>query len=127
MAGRTRIASQIKTLTQFLYLFGGVVKGFESVELASRTEPASPAAIQQNERNKLRVKESIRNVRDGLDKLETDFRFQPALARYYQRLAGVASAGERAENQAMANHFDEAGRLLLKVVDQLADTLAAMR
>ena len=125
-AGAAQVAAQIKTMTHFVYLFGGIAKGIESVDQASKQE-ASAAAIEQNERNKTKVRESIRNVREGLDKLESDFRFNPTLQRYYPYLAGVARTGETAENQAAANRFDEAGRSLLKVIDQLADALAAMR
>jgi hypothetical protein len=126
-AGRDRLAGQIKTMTQFLYLFGGVAKGIEAADSAARNREASSASIEQNERNKTRVRESIRNVRDGLDKLERDFRSDPALKNYYQYIAGVGAIGETAENQAAANRFDEAGRSLLKAVNQLADALAAMR
>lgn len=126
-AGRDRLAGQIKTLTQFLYLLGGIAKGIEATDLAARNREASPAGVEQNERNKARVRESIRNVRDGLDKLERDFRGEPALKAYYQYLAGVAAIAETAENHAAANRFDEAGRSLLKAVNQLADALAAMR
>jgi hypothetical protein len=126
-AGRDRLSGQIKTLTQFLYLLGGITKGIEASDLAARNREASSASIEQNERNKARVRESIRNVRDGLDKLERDFRGDAGLRTYYQYLAGVAAIAETAENQAAANRFDEAGRSLLKAVNQLADALAAMR
>jgi hypothetical protein len=106
---------------------GGIAKGIEAADLAARNREASPAVVEQNERNKTRVRESIRNVRDGLDKLERDFRGDPGLKTYYQYLAGVAAIAETAENQAAANRFDEAGRSLLKAVNQLADALAAMR
>ncbi|HVG20345.1 MAG TPA: hypothetical protein VNI02_14940 [Blastocatellia bacterium] len=126
-AGRDRLAGQIKTLSQFLYLLGGIAKGIEATDLAARNREASSASVEQNERNKTRVRESIRNVRDGLDKLERDFRGDAALRTYYQYLAGVAAIAETAENQAAASRFDEAGRSLLKAVNQLADALAAMR
>ena len=126
-AGAAAIAAQIKTMTHFTYLLGGVVKGIESVDQAVGKNEASPTAREQNERNKARVRDSLRSVREGLDKLEGDFRFHSTLKNYYQYLNGVARAGELAENQAAANRFDEAGRTLLKVIDQLTDALGAMR
>ena len=127
LAGRQQVAAQIKVLTQFLYLLGGITKGIESADQAARNREVSTAAIEQNERNKTKVRDSLRNIRAGLDKLEADFRFNTKLASYYSSLAGVARIGEMAENQAAANRFDEAGRSLVKAVNQLADTLAAMR
>lgn len=126
-AGRERVAAQAKVLTHFLYLYGGVVKGIESVDLAARNNEASSTAIDQNERNKTKVKESIRNLRAGFDKLGSDFLANPALKNYYPSIAGVARTVEAAENQAAANRFDEAGKTLLRAADQLADTLAAIR
>jgi hypothetical protein len=126
-SGRERLAQQIKTLSQFLYLFGGISKGIESVDQAARDRMSSSASIEQNQRIKAKVKESIGNVRQGLDKLEADFRINPALRSHYTYVAGVAGIGQAAESQAAADRFDEAGRSLLKAVNQLADALAAIR
>ena len=46
--------------------------------------------------------------------------FNPALSSYFPYLSGVARTGETAEAQAAANRFDEAGKSLLKIIDQLA-------
>lgn len=126
-AGRERISAQIKTLSNFLYLYGGIAKGIESADQAARSGEASPVATQQNDRTKARVKESIKNVRAGLDKLESDFRFNAAWRSYYPHISGVALLGETAETQAAANRFDEAGRTLLQAVNKLADALTTMR
>jgi hypothetical protein len=126
-AGRARVAEQIKTLTQFLYLLRGVTKDIESADLANRGRDASPLAIEQNQRSKAKVRESIRSVREGLDKLESSFYANAALRIYYHRISGVARIGEMAENKAATYNFDEAGRLLIKAVGQLADALVAVR
>lgn len=126
-AGRERISSQVKTLSQFLYLYGGIIKGIESADQATRSGGASSIAMEQNERIKTRVKESIKNVRAGLDKLEADFRSSAELKSFFPYISGVARVGETAETQAAANRFDEAGRSLLKAVNQLADALTAIR
>jgi hypothetical protein len=125
--GRERVAAQIKTLTHFVYLLGGIAKGIESVDLAVRNKEASPGAIEQNQRNKTSIRQSLRTVRDGLDRLESDFHYNTAWQNYYMYVSGVARLGEAAETQAAGNRFDEAGRTLLKAVGQLADALAAMR
>ena len=127
IAGATRVADQIKTLTKFIYLLGGVAKGLEAVDEAARRNEASPALLQQAQQNKNTVKTSIQNVREGLDKLEIDFRNTPELQPYYIKLAGVAAGAADAEQQAAANQFDRAGRSLLNVVNRLTDVLLAMR
>ena len=124
--GATRVADQIKILTKFIYLLGGVAKGLESVDDAVRRNQASPGAIDQAQRSKLVVRNSIRNVRDGLDQLESYVRTTPELQRYYIKLAGVAAGAATAEEQAAANQFDKAGRTLLEVVGRLTDALQEM-
>jgi len=126
-AGATKVADQIKNLTRFVYLLGGVAKGIEQVDEAARKNEASPTALQQNEQNKATVKTSLRNVREGLDQLEIYFRGTPGLLDYYLKLAGSASGAATAEDQAAAGHFDQAGRSLLEVVNRLTDVLLVMR
>jgi hypothetical protein len=125
--GATKVADQIKNLTRFVYLLGGVAKGIEQVDEAARKNEASPTALQQNEQNKATVKTSLRNVREGLDQLEIYFRGTPGLLDYYLKLAGSASGAATAEDQAAAGHFDQAGRSLLEVVNRLTDVLLEMR
>ena len=126
-AGAVRVAEQIKVLARFIYLLGGVAKGLEGVDDATRRNEASAAVIDQAKQNKATVRASIQSVREGLDKLEIDFRGTPELQRYYIKLAGVAARAATAEDLAAANQFDKAGRTLLEVVNHLADVLLEMR
>jgi hypothetical protein len=126
-AGATRVADQIKTLTKFIYLLGGVAKGLEGADDAARRNEASPAIIEQTAKSKVTVRTSIQTIREALDKLEIEFRATPELQRYYIKLAGTASGAATAEELAAANQFDRAGRTLLGVVNQLTDVLLEMR
>jgi hypothetical protein len=126
-AGATKVAEQIKNLTKFVYLLGGVAKGIEQVDEAAKKNEASPTALQQNEQNKTTVKNSLQNVREGLDQLEIYFRATPGLLDGYLKLAGSASGAADAESQAAAGHFDQAGRTMLGVVNRLTDVLLVMR
>jgi hypothetical protein len=75
--GATRVADQIKILTRFIYLLGGVAKGLEGVDDATRRNEASTSIVEQATRNKGTVRASIQSVREGLDKLEIEFRTTP--------------------------------------------------
>jgi hypothetical protein len=125
--GATRVADQVKNLTRFLYLLGGVAKGIEAVDDAARRNEASPTVLEQAKRNKDTVRTSIRSVREGLDALEIHFRTTPELQRYYIKLAGVAAGAATAEDQAAAGQFDRAGRSLIEVVNRLTDVLVEMQ
>jgi len=126
-AGATKVADQIKNLSRFLYLLGGVAKGIEELDTAARSNQGSPAALQQNEQNKAKVRASFQDFRVGLDQLEIYFRATPGLQGYYLKLAGSAAGAAAAEEQAAAGHFDQAGRSLLGVVNRLTDVLLVMR
>ena len=93
---------------------------------AARRNEASPAILEQARKNKVTVRTSIQDVKEGLDKLEIDFRTTPDLQRYYIKLAGAAAGAATAEGQAAANQFDQAGRTLLGVVNRLTDVLLEM-
>ena len=125
--GAQRVADQIKHLTRFIYVLGGVTSGIAAVDEAVRRNEASPAIVQKNQQSKVTVKTSITGFREGLDKLEIDFRSTPELQPYYIKLAGVASGAAAAEELAAGNQFDRAGRTLLEVVNRLADVLVIMR
>jgi hypothetical protein len=125
--GATEIADQIKILTRFIYVLGGVAKGIEQTEGAVRRNEASPSIAAQLQKDKATVKDSLRSVREGLDKLEIKFRSAPELNRYYTDLVGSAAGAASAEEQATSGHLDQAGRLLLGVVNRLTDVLLEMK
>jgi hypothetical protein len=126
-AGAGRVADQIKFLTKFIYLLGGVTNGIAAVDEAARRNEASPAVVQKNQQNKATVRTSIQGFRESLDKLEIDFRATPELQPYYIKLAGSAAGAATAEEQAAKSQFDAAGRSLLGVINRLTDVLVAMR
>ena len=121
--GATRVATQIKNLTTFLYLLGGVAKDIEAIDASAKAGQASPT----NERNKAQLKQSFEDFRVGLDQLEIYFRSTPELQPYYVKLVGSASGAAGAEDLAGQGHFRDAGRSLISVVGRLADVLVSMR
>ena len=125
--GATRVAEQIKLLTKFTYLLGSINSGIAAADDEIRRNQASPEVVQNNQKSKARVRSSIQGFRDGLDKLEIDFRATPELQPYYIKLAGVAAGAATADEQAGANQFDAAGRTLLNVINRLTDVLVIMR
>jgi hypothetical protein len=126
-AASQRVSAQIKSLSQFLYVLGGVIKGIEAAERAAQGPNVPPDALAQTEKSKTSVKDSIRNVRAGLEQLEAELSGKPAIRPYVHRFLGASEIARTAEQQADAGQFDQAGRTLLRVVDKLSDGLAAMQ
>jgi hypothetical protein len=120
--GANRVANQIKNLSRFLYLVGGVVKGIEAIDAQSKDGQTSPT----NEKNKAQLRASFTDFRVGLDALEVYFRSTPELQPYYTKLVGSASGAATAEQQALSGQFNQACNSLLGVVGRLTDVLVAM-
>jgi hypothetical protein len=127
MQGATRVAELVKNIARFTYLLGGINSTINAVDDAAKQNQVSPAGLQLNQERKTKVKASFRDFKDGLDKLEIDFRNTPELQPFYIKLAGVAAGAATAEEQANANQFDAGGRTLLNVINRLADVLVIMR
>jgi hypothetical protein len=120
--GANRVANQIKNLSRFLYLVGGVVKGIEAIDAQAKDGQTSPT----NEKNKAQLRASFTDFRVGLDSLEVYFRSTPELQPYYTKLVGSASGAATAEQQAMSGQFNQASNTLLGVIGRLTDVLVAM-
>src|SRR6185437_16020695 len=60
--GATRVADQIKNLTKFMYILGGVTSSIAAVEDAARRSGASPA--DQTAQSRAQVKATIQNIRE---------------------------------------------------------------
>ena len=125
--GANKVADQIKHLTRFIYLLGGVASGIAAVDEAARRNEAPPELVQRNQQSKITVRTSVQGFRESLDKLEIEFRTTPDLQPYYIKLAGSAAGAAKAEELAAAGQFDAAGRTLLTVIGRLADVLVIMR
>ncbi|CAN5594415.1 hypothetical protein BH18ACI1_BH18ACI1_00220 [soil metagenome] len=124
--GAGKVAIQIKNLTKFIYVLGGVAKSIEDIDKDAKTSKFSQATLNKNTENKQRLIQSIRNFRAGLIALEIEFRTKPALRNYLFPIQGISDISGTAEEQSTAGQFTESGKTLLLVVEKLADTLAAL-
>ena len=122
-SGAEKVSIQIKNVTKFIYVLGGVASGIEIVDKDPR---ANQAARSANEQNKRDVLQAIRNLRAGLAALEVEFRTNNLLKRHLVHIQGITALSAQTEDLASAGEFIEAGKPLLLVVEQLSDTLAAM-
>ena len=119
-AQRLELAGLSKDLTRFLYLYGRLSK---DLELTAAQSGSADAANQA----KAGLIRSIGDMRDRLDQLESRFRFEAGLRTQYQTLQGVSASAEQAAQQAAANRFDQAVRILLDVANKLTDVLLEMQ
>lgn len=124
--GAEKASTQIKNVTKFLYTLGGIANRIEDLDRESKTRSLSRAALDANDTNKRSVITAIRNLRAGIEALESDFRTKPALQKYALNLQGISLLASECEQLAAAGRFSDAGRPLLELVEKLSDTLVAM-
>jgi len=124
-SGKEKVALQIKKLSQFLYVLGGVNKTIERTDRAA-AKRGTPEAVAETQASKDKVVESIRNVRIGLQEMEHAFQANVNLRKFSTQVT-VSGTAQTAETQAAGGNFDEAGRTLVTVAVKLTDALAAIQ
>lgn len=120
-----KVSIQIKNSTKFLYLLGSVANGIESIDKDVKAGKVSREIQDKNAQFKRDVMQSLRNLQAGLNQLEIEFRAKPILKTYTQ-IHGISEMSRQAEDLANTGQFTESGKMLLIVVEKLADTLAAL-
>lgn len=124
--GAEKVSIQIKNLTKFIFVLGGVARGIEDTDKEAKTGKLSKNVVDKNTEFKQTVVTSIRNFRAGLAALEVEFRTKPGLKNYLFQIQGITDLSGRAEDLAIGGQFTESGKVLLLVVEKLSDTLAAL-
>ncbi len=124
--GAGKVSTQVKNLSKFIYVLGGVARNIEEIDRDVKAGKASQVVSDQNNKFKQTVLQSLRNLRAGLAALEVEFRTKPALRTYLVNVDGISDMSGVAEEQANGGQFSESGKTLLLIVEKLSDTLAAM-
>jgi hypothetical protein len=124
--GSDKISIQIKNVSKFVFLLGGIARTIEDLDKESKTRKISQASIDANNKNKQAVIQGIRNIRAGLIALENEFNTKPALRLYSVRVGGISTMVAEAEVQASGGQITESGKTLLLVIERLSDALAAL-
>lgn len=125
-AGAEKVSTQIKNVTKFVYLLGGIAKSIEDIDRDAKTKKLSQAALNLNDTNKKAVLQSLRNLTAGLAALESEFRAKPALRNYNFPIQGISDMSLQAENLASGGQFTDSGKMLLAIVEKLSDTLVTL-
>jgi hypothetical protein len=125
-AGADKISIQIKNVSKFVYLLGGIARTIEDLDKESQTRKISQASVDANNKNKQAVIQGIRNIRAGIIALEEEFNTKPGLRLYSVRVGGTSTLVAEAEVKAAAGQFIESGKTLLLVIERLSDALAAL-
>lgn len=121
-----KVGNQIKNLAQFILLMGNTVPVIQQLEASNNAGNASQSTRAQAETGKKSLVSAITIFKNAMATLEDEFRANPLLRPYIAQLEGVSDYAATAEKQAAAGQFNQAGRSLLSVINQLTDVLREM-
>lgn len=124
--GAKDVGIQLKNVSKFVFVLGGIATGIEEIDKDVRSGKASKEFADKNAGFKSDVIRSIRALRSGLVKLEIDFRVKAGLKPYLVNIQGIIDDTARAEDSALAGRFNQSGKELLIVVEKLTDVLVEM-
>lgn len=125
--GAEKVSTQIKNISKFIFVLGGVAKDIEAIDADIRARKITrQTTIDQNVKNKQAVVQAIQNLRAGLIALEDEFRMKAGLKLYSVRVVGISNTVADAESQAAGGQLTESGKTLLLVLERLSDALAAL-
>ncbi len=125
-AAREKVDVQLANVTRFIDVLGPIAQGIEDLDASAKTKRLPKATLDQNEVNKQKVIAAIRNLRDALATLESEFRTKPILAKYLPSIQGITDLGSQSEDTAIAGRFVAAKDPLRDAAQKLTDTLAVL-
>lgn len=125
-AARIKVDNQLTNVGLFVKNFGPVAQALDAIEAESRTKRLSRQALDQNASDKQKVVTAIRGLREGMVKLESEFKVKPVLKKYLPMIQGISDLAGQSETSAIAAKFVAANAPLRTIQQKLTDTLAAM-
>ncbi|MBK8465405.1 MAG: hypothetical protein IPL32_06200 [Chloracidobacterium sp.] len=123
---REKVSNQLDNMNRFIDVLGPVAQDIETLDASAKTKRLSKATLDQNEASKQKVVTAIRNFKEGLADLETEFRTKTTLKKYLPSIEGISDLMAESEDLAIAGKFVGSKDPLRQTAKKLSDTLAVM-
>ena len=126
-AARVKVSNQYANVTRFVDGLGPVAQAIEALDAEARVNKnLRKESLDKNIADKQKVVNAIRMLREGMVKLESEFRVKPALKKYLVSIQGISDLAGQSEASAIAGKFVAANTPLRSIQQKLNDTLTAM-
>ena len=125
-AARVKVDNQLANITAFVSRLGPIAQAIEALDAEAKTKKVNQKSLDKNAADKQKVITAIRGLREGMVKLESEFRVKPPLKKYLPMIQGISDLAAQSETSALAGKFVAANTPLRTVQQKLTDTLAAM-
>ena len=126
-AARVKVSNQQTNVGLFLERLGPIAQAIEALDAeAAASKKLKQESLDKNAADKQKVIAAIRGLREGMVKLESEFRVKPVLKKYLPTIQGISELAGQAETSAIAGKFVASNVPLRTIQQKLNDTLAAM-
>ena len=125
-AAREKVQIQRDNTNFWIDKLGPVASALELLDQTYTTKKPSAATLATHETRKKKFVQTLRNLRDDLAALESEFRTKPALQKYLPGIQGVTDLAAQAEDSAIAGKFVASKEPLREVSAKLTDTLSVL-
>lgn len=125
-AARVKVSNQLANIGAFVERLGPIAQAIEAVDAEAKTKKLSKQSLDRNAADKQKVVTAIRGLREGMVKLESEFRVKPVLKKYLITIQGISDLAGQSEASAIAGKLVAATTPLRTIQQKLNDTLVAM-
>ena len=125
-AAREKTTIQLENVNLWIDKLGPIAEALELLDVSYAAKNPRAATLATHETRKKNFVRVLRNLREDLGFLESEFRTKSALRKYLPSIEGVMDIAVQAEDMAIAGNFVESKQPLREASKKLTDTLAAM-
>lgn len=123
---REKVEIQRENVNGFADKLTPIAQSVELLEKAYIEKRMSPQQAAKHEATKAQFVGILRNIRNDLTMVESEFRTKPTLQKYLPNVKGVTEMALNAENEAIAGRFTASIKPLRDIVIKLTDALAVI-
>lgn len=123
---KLEVSNQLHNVNVFVNRMGPIAITMENMERDASARRLDAKQKAKYDENKMNVVNAIRDLGQGLMKLESDFRTKPQLSSYLSKIQGISTLSAQAEDSAIAGRYVASKEPLRQVAMKLNDTLAAL-
>lgn len=123
---REKVEIQRDNVTGFADRLGPIAQSIEVLDKAAAAKRLTKDEIARNEATKQKFIAILRNIRNDLQLLESDFRTKPVLQKYLTNVEGITDMAAKSEDLAIAGKFVESKDPLREISKKLTDALVVI-
>lgn len=123
---RDKTVTQHENVNFWIDKLGPIAEALELLDGTYAAKKPKESTLATHDARKKKFVATLRNLRDDLGLLESDFRTKTVLQKYLSSIQGVADDAAEAEDLAIAGKLVDSKQPLREALKKLTDTLAVL-